>query len=183
MTVQHTEDMGLLPVSHSHSSVCPIPQGLRLRGAPAWQILRALMLLATTALRDAGRDSVPGSADQRPNASHCLAPQNLLATGSGPCCPQSFQGQAAPRKQLGACGRVSGATHGDGGARTTCPAGSPPCPSEPGMRGWHTHAASPGQGQAGGWDCACSLPEAAYHAVLTHTEAGTCVPCTDRWED
>lgn len=39
----------------------------------------------------------------------------------------------------------------------------------PGARGWHVHAASHGQGEAGGRGRACSPPEAAYHAVLTRT--------------
>lgn len=51
-----------------------------------------LSSLATMTLKDMGKDS----ADQRPNASHCLAPQNILDTGSGPCCPLSLQGQASP---------------------------------------------------------------------------------------
>lgn len=63
------------------------------------------------------------------------------------------------------------------------PSPLPPCLSELEVQGWHVQAASLGQGETGGWGCACSLPEAAYHAVLTHTEAETCVPCTDRWED
>lgn len=58
-----------------------------------------------------------------------------------------------------------------------------PCLSELEVQGWLVNAASPGLRETGCWGCACSLPEAAYHAVLTHTEAETCVPCTDRWED
>lgn len=49
-------------------------------------------------LRRAGRDYTCSSADQRPRASHCLAPWKLSCLkGSGPFSPWSFLGQASPR--------------------------------------------------------------------------------------
>lgn len=181
MTVQHTEETRLLPVSHSYSSVCPVPQDMCLQGGTAWQIFYVLAPLITTAQRDAVRDSTQGSADQRPNDSHCLAPQNLLGTGSGPCCPQTLQGQASPPSPAEAVwGLWLGPPIWAAAHSGRLPSPLPPCLSELGVRGWHVHTASPGQGEAGGWGCACSLTEAAYHAVLTRMEAGTCVPCTDR---
>lgn len=158
---------------------------MRLHGGPAWQISCVLTSLITTAQKDVVRDSTQGSTDQRPNDRHGLAgePRHRIR----PLLPTVFASPSIPPSPVEAvwglqlCGR--GHPWGQQHIWAACPTCSPPRLSELGVRGWHVYTASPGQGEAGGWGCACSLTEAAYHAVLTCTEAGTCVPCTDRWED